>query len=57
MTDEAAREPTTLPKRLPEVIEATEGDWLPMPPPDRQPQFRCTTHRRGTVVTRKRSDP
>lgn len=54
MTDEAAREPTAPPTRRPEVLEATEGDWIPMPPPDRQPQFRCALRPRGSVVNRRK---
>ena len=36
----------------PQILEATDGGWLDMPPPDVQPQFRCILRERGSVVGR-----
>lgn len=40
----------------PEVVETWEGQWLAMPPPDRQPQFQCTVRPRGSIVRRVLGD-
>jgi hypothetical protein len=36
--------------RAPEILHAAEGEWREEPPPDRQPQFRCIVHPRGSVL-------
>ena len=40
--------------REPKIVEAKEGEWLEVPPPDQQPQFACIVQPRGTVIVPER---
>ena len=51
---EAATEARAAPR--PQILDATDGTWLDMPPPDVQPQFRCILRDRGSVVGRGMAD-
>jgi len=55
MNDDAGRAHAEEAPRL-EIVEAAEGEWVEMPPPDCLPHFRCVVRGRGSVVRPGKSD-